>query len=121
MWRWIEKSLREITALMMVLLAVNVLAHRPSLVVDKFEEWGIGHSWVAGMLLAGAVLVVLVRGAVGFIAGTTPFAIYVLTTVWITLERGGGYPTAIIYSFCYYLLLALYRTCTNGLTGCAHE
>lgn len=104
----IRAHIALIAGLVMILLALNMIAERPSLVVNHYEDRGIPHEVQAGLLIAGAVVLALENGAITFILGTLPYAVYCLTTVYITLDRGGGYPTGIIYLFSYLQLWALY-------------
>lgn len=104
----IRNHIALFAAIMMLLLALNIAAEKPSLVVAQWERTGIPHEYQAGLLIAGALIVAMRNGPETFILGTLPFAVYCCTTIYVTLDHRGGYPTAIVYSFAYLELLALY-------------
>lgn len=104
----VRNHIALIAALVMVLLALNIALEKPSPAVAQWVNAGVPHEFLAGLFIAGAVLLALRNGPETFIIGTLPFAIYCMTTIYVTIDRRGGYPTAIVYTFAYAELLALY-------------
>lgn len=115
-YRAVRKHLHRITAVVMLALAINALYGR-SLVVMTWVGVGATRSMLAAILVGGAVMVALSKNdPIGFFAGTTPLGIYTLSTIYVTIDRGGGYSTAIMYTFAYLLMLAHFEGANGGST-----
>jgi len=96
-----------LTAAVQVLLAVNAVTGK-SLVIDRFASIEVTPETVAGVLLAGALLLVIFRNWLMFILASLPYVLYVFMAIWIVYERGGGLGTAVVYSFSLLQMYLLY-------------
>lgn len=104
---YVKKYINYITALVMVGLAINA-HYGVSAVTSWYESYGLDSAWIAGFLIAGSILTLKNKTQICFILGTLPYAIYALSTVWVTIERQAGYAAGIVYAFSYIQLIALY-------------
>lgn len=113
MFLFVRSHITYLTGLALAGLALNTALNYPSAVVAHYEALGIPHIWLSGILIAGAIITLIAQSPAAFIIGTLPYAWYVVSTVYIVIDHRGGYPTAIVYLFSYFELLALYD-CRNG-------
>jgi len=107
-WFIIKRHIHIIVAVVMLGLGLNAI-QGVSPVIEHYETWGFSRAFLAGILFGGAIITAFIRSPYAFILGTLPYAIYVITTISIVMQRAAGYPVAIIYTFSYIQLLALYN------------
>lgn len=102
---YFRRTIHLWTALVMGVLAWNIV-YGTSLVESYYHNWGISPEMQAGVILAGAIMLIVYRSPLLFVLATLPYAIYAFTTLYIVLDRKGGYSTATIYLYSYVQLMA---------------
>jgi len=107
MWIKLRQHIHIVAGLVMVGLALNS-AYGTSAVIKHYESIGVPHDIVASALFGGAIITIVSKSPAIFALGTLPYAIYMLTTLWVTFEHRGGYSTSIVYLFSYIQLVTLY-------------
>lgn len=108
-----KEHINIIAGIVLVGLALNS-AYGVSAVVNHYESNGIPHDLVAGALLGGAIITIVSKSPAIFVLGTLPYAIYILSTIWVTVSHRGGYSAAVVYLFSYVQLVILYDCKRNG-------